>query len=181
MKLNFIKNKKSQVWVETVIYTLIGLAIIGILLAVAKPKIDAMKDKATIEQSIEIMDLINEKIQAVRSAPGNRRVVDLKVGKGSFIIDSGKDELIWVIDNSEIEYSEPGNWIPVSGHLKVLTEEANPYTIILNMSYSVNLKYNGEDTGTKEFDSAPVPYSLKIENLGVPEGESNTVIELSEG
>ena len=48
-----IKNKKrGQIWVETVIYTLIGLTIIGLLLAVSKPQIDKQKDKALIEQKI---------------------------------------------------------------------------------------------------------------------------------
>ena len=172
------KRKSGQVWIETVIYTLIGLAVIGILLAVAKPKIDEMKDRATIDQSIGIMDLVNEKIHAVRSAPGNRRVVDLKIGKGKFVVDNDNDAIYWVIDNAEVEYSQIGVWVPVSGHMQVMTEEANPYTVTLNMSYSVDLQFDGATTGKRELDEAPTPYSLKIENLGVVSG--NTVIDLSE-
>jgi len=37
--------KRAQVWVETVIYTLIGLSIMGVVLAVAIPKINETKDK----------------------------------------------------------------------------------------------------------------------------------------
>ena len=59
-------NKKGQVWVETVIYTLIGLAVIGLLLAVAKPKIDQMKDRALIDQAVEAMEAINSKIYEVQ-------------------------------------------------------------------------------------------------------------------
>tara|TARA_Y100000310_G_scaffold329576_1_gene399717 strand:- start:45 stop:566 length:522 start_codon:yes stop_codon:yes gene_type:complete len=171
-------KKRGQVWVETVIYTLIGLAVIGILLAVAKPKIDEMKDRATIDQSIGIMDLVNEKIHAVRSAPGNRRVVDLKVGKGKFVVDNDNNAIYWVIDNARVEYSQIGAWVPVSGHMKVMTEEANPYTVTLNMSYSVDLRFDNSTTGQRELDETPTPYSLKIENLGVQGG--NTVIDLSE-
>ena len=151
------KRKGGQVWVETVIYTLIGLAVIGILLAVAKPKIDEMKDSATIEQSIQVMDLVNEKIHAVRSAPGNRRVVDLKIGKGKFVVDNANDAIYWVIDNSRVEYSQVGEWVPISGHMKVMTEEANPYTITLNMTYSVDLRFDNVITGKKELDEAPTP------------------------
>ena len=172
------KRKGGQVWVETVIYTLIGLAVIGILLAVAKPKIDEMKDRAIIDQSIGIMDLVNEKIHAVRTAPGNRRVVDLKVGKGKFVVDNDNDAIYWIIDGAEVEYSQVGVWVPVSGHMQVMTEEASPYTITLNMTYSVDLRFDNSTTGQKELDEAPTPYSLKIENNGVEGG--NTVIELSE-
>ena len=56
------RPKRSQVWVETVIYTLIGLAVIGILLAAAKPKIDEMRDKLVVEQTIDSMNSIDEKI-----------------------------------------------------------------------------------------------------------------------
>ena len=48
-----VNTKKSQVWVETVIYTLIGLSIIGILLAVLKPTVESTKDRLMIEQIIE--------------------------------------------------------------------------------------------------------------------------------
>jgi hypothetical protein len=171
-------NRSGQVWIETVIYTLIGLAVIGILLAVAKPKIDEIKDRAIIDQSIEIMDLVIEKIHAVRIAPGNRRVVDLKIGKGKFVIDNENDEIYWVITASRVEYSQVGEWVPVSGHLEVLTEEANPYTITLKMDYSVDLRFSEETIGEKELDEAPTPYSLKIENAGVEGG--NTVIVLDE-
>ncbi|MAH49664.1 hypothetical protein CMI37_27825 [Candidatus Pacearchaeota archaeon] len=174
-------NCSAQVWVETVIYTLIGLAVIGILLAVAKPKIDEIKDKAVIDQSIEGMDLINAKIQAVRAAPGNRRVVDVNIDKGRVIIDNEADTISWVIDNSEVEYSQVGvdEWVPVSGHLEVNTVEASPYTITLKMEYSVDLRYEEQTTGTKELDEAPTPYLIKIENRGL-EGGENTVIVLSE-
>lgn len=171
-------KKRGQVWVETVIYTLIGLAVIGIMLAVAKPKIDEMKDRAIIDQSIEIMDLVNAKIHAVRQAPGNRRVVDLKIGKGKFVVDNDNDAIYWVIDNAKVEYSQIGEWVPISGHMKVMTEEANPYTVTLNMSYPVDLRFDNATTGKKELDEAPTPYSLKIENIGVEDG--NTVIVLGE-
>ena len=173
-----VVKKRGQVWVETVIYTLIGLAIIGILLAVAKPKIDEIKDRAIIDRSIEGMDLINEKIQAVRSAPGNRRVVDLKIDRGRMVIDNENDAIYWVIDAAEVEYSQVGEWVPISGHLEVLTEEANPYTITLNMNYTVDLRFGDQETGVKELEEAPTPYRLKIENVGVEGG--NTVIELGE-
>ena len=37
---------KAQAWVETVVYTLIGLTIIGIVIGMATPKIKSMTDEA---------------------------------------------------------------------------------------------------------------------------------------
>ena len=93
---NFIRNKNAQVWVETVIYTLIGLTIIGILLVATLPRIEEMKDQSLIEQSIQSLGKINEQIYDALKAPGNRRVIQqLSIGKGSFFIDGEKDKLHW--------------------------------------------------------------------------------------
>ena len=45
-------NKRGQVWVETVIYTLIALVMIGLVLSFVQPKIMELQDKATLQQSI---------------------------------------------------------------------------------------------------------------------------------
>ena len=42
-------KKIGQVWIETVLYTIVGLAIIGIVLGFAMPKINQAKDNALIE------------------------------------------------------------------------------------------------------------------------------------
>ena len=104
-------DKRGQIWVETVIYTLIGLAIIGLVLAAAKPKIDAKKDEIVIEQSIEALNNINNKIYEVQRAEGNRRGVELTVGKGKFVIDIEGDKISWVIESS-FEYSEKDVIVP---------------------------------------------------------------------
>jgi hypothetical protein len=173
------RSKFGQVWVETVIYTLIGLAVIGLLLAVSKPKIDEIKDKAIIEQSITIMDTLNDKIHSVRSAAGNQRVVDVKIGKGRLVIDNAEDSIYMVIDNSRMKYSEPGVWVPVSGHMQVKTEAASPWTITLKMEYVVDIRHNNETTGEKEFSSAPTPYSLNVLNMGTGD-DGNIVVNIFE-
>ena len=48
MKANF----KGQIWVETVLYTLIALALIGITLAFVMPKINESKNNLIVEQTI---------------------------------------------------------------------------------------------------------------------------------
>ena len=158
------KSRKAQIWVETVIYTLIGLAVIGILLAVVNPKIEKMKDKLVIEQTIESLNNIDSKIKEVISrGPGNKRIVEVKVSKGILLIDSENDRIVWSLD-SGYQYSEPDRTIAL-GNLKVLTKESTPYKIELSADYSADIVYDSMDL-QKELSSAENPYTLIIENLG---------------
>ena len=50
MKRGF--GSKGQIWVETMVYTLIAFALIGIVLMFVKPKIEEIQDTSIIEQSI---------------------------------------------------------------------------------------------------------------------------------
>ena len=118
-------NKKAQIWVETVIYTLIALSLIGATLAFVKPKIQEMQDKAIIEQSIEIMDYIDSTVfQIVRGGAGNTRTMDISLKKGELQIDSINDQILFIIDNSRYEYSQEGKKTNI-GNVDILTESKN--------------------------------------------------------
>lgn len=171
-----MRSKRGQVWVETVIYTLIGLAVIGLVMAVALPKINERKDEIMIEQSIEALGNINEKISEVQVASGNRRVVDLDVRKGELIIDMEEDTISWELE-SRFEYSEVGVSIPL-GKLDVMTTSRNPWIVELKLSYGVDLRFDGSNSGTKIIGVSPTPYKFIIENAGKENG--NIVIELRE-
>ncbi|MBU2576671.1 MAG: hypothetical protein KKF50_03035 [Nanoarchaeota archaeon] len=171
-----VVNKKGQVWVETVIYTLIGLTIIGLVLAVALPKINEKKDEVMINQAVQALGSIDDKVYEVQRAVGNRRTVDLDIGKGRLIIDMDLDTISWVID-SKFKYSEPGIEVPM-GNLNVLTEETDPWTVTLKINYAVDIRFDELSVGTKELDSAPTPYKLMIENIGKNEFD-NLIIQLS--
>ena len=106
------------------IYTLIGLTIIGLLLAVSKPQIDKQKDKALIEQAVNGLGVIDEKIFDVLSGTGNKRRIELKLGKGVFTFDAKNDKIIWELD-SAYQYSELG--VPVSaGKIDGTTSAGSP-------------------------------------------------------
>lgn len=172
-----ITGGRGQIWVETVIYTLIGLAIIGLVLAVALPKINENKDRVMIEQSIEALGNIDSKIYDVQGTTGNRRVVNLNIKKGKLIIDMENDVISWILDSS-FPYSEVD--IPVSvGCLNVITRGVgDSWEVELIMEYGIDLRYNGGDFGKKELDVASLPYKFIIENTG-KNVDGDTVIELS--
>lgn len=173
-----ITERRGQVWVETVIYTLIGLAIIGLVMAAALPKINAKKDEVVIEQSIEALNNIDDKIyDVVNKGTGNRRVIDLKIKKGRFIVDMEEDSISWILDSS-FQYSEAD--IPVSmGRLNVTTITGDPWKVELKLKYSADIQYDGDELGTKELDVAPTPYRFIIENGGKND-DGDIIIELNE-
>lgn len=164
-----IGDKRGQVWVETVIYTLIGLAIIGLVLAGALPKINAKKDEIMIDQSIEALGMIDDKIYEVQRAAGNRRVISLDVKSGAFVIDMEEDTLSWVLESS-FPYSEVGISIPIGRMNVTTTGEDKPWTVTLTTKYNMNIKHNDQDAGKKQFDASPTPYNFAIENDGKEEG-----------
>ena len=170
-------EKRGQVWVETVIYTLIGLAIIGLVLAVALPKINEKKDEIVIEQAISALGEIDNKIYEVQRASGNRRVVDLEIGSGKVIVDMKKDTIVWILDSS-FPYSEENVPVPL-GKINVTTTIGNPWRVELKLWYSMDITYDGDNFGVKQLDVAPTPYKLSIENKGKND-DGNIVVDLSD-
>ena len=173
------RSKLGQVWIETVIYTLIGLAIIGILLAVAKPKIDSMKDKTAIEQTIESLNNIDSKISEVQnSGSGNRRIADVKISKGYLVINASNDSIYWILDSS-YEFSELGKETEL-GNLRALTTgpASGPWKVRIQRDYAgINITSGGSDV-VKQYDIAPTDYYLFIANSGVSNGK--TIIDVSD-
>ena len=159
-------DKKGQIWVETVIYTLIALILIGAVLAFIIPKVEEIQDKAIIEQSITMMQSIDDIIiSVIQGGPGNKRIIDLGIKKGTLKIDSPKDEIVFEIQ-SEYVYSEIGEKINI-GSIIALTEETqtlNKLTLTSNYS-KYDLTYNGKNE-SKSISQASTLYKFSIENKG---------------
>ena len=161
----FLKNRKAQVWVETVIYILIAFVMIGLVLSFVKPKIEELRDKAIIEQSIEIMNNL-EKVFSDIIIPGNKRIVEVGIKKGEMKFSSVNDTIYFEIQSKYI-YSEPGEQIAV-GNLNITTEEKGKYNLVkIQRDYSslYNLTYQNLETD-KTFTASSVPYKLVISNEG---------------
>jgi len=158
-------NKNAQVWIETVLYTIIGLAIIGILLAFVMPKINQTKDNLVVEQSIDALKIIDKKIKEISSETGSRGKVDLKLKRGYLYIDSINDEINITIEDLSALYSESGISIQ-DGNVNITSQEGQKRnSIFLTVFYAENITYNGKDEN-KKINSAALPYVLVIENKG---------------
>ena len=160
------RGRRSQVWIETVIYTLIGLTIIGLLIGLITPRINQMKDRAIIGQTIESMTLLNNKIMETLSAPGNTRQINLGLSSGEYVIDSLNETISYSLKDTNLLYTEVGQVVP-QGEINVLTvDNKGKYNIFLILNYGdYNLTYEDKDIN-KTLTPASNSYGLLIENKG---------------
>lgn len=165
-----MQRKKAQVWVETVIYTLIALAMIGAVLAYVTPKIQEIQDKAIIDQSLDVMKTLDNQVVSVSTGEGNKRIVMVEIKKGELKIDGKNDKIIFEMPESKTQYSEPveedQEGVKI-GDIEIKTVKVNKnYKVSLILDYSereYDIQYNSED---KEgiISKSPSPYKMSIEN-----------------
>jgi len=164
MKRRF--NKRGQVWVETVLYTLIAFALMGLVLGFAKPKIQQLQDKTIIEQSISMMESIDLAItEVIQGGSGNKRLIEVAIRKGMLNVDGSLNKLEYSLEGSYI-YSEPGEEIQ-EGNLIISSEVRGKIsTVKVGRDYSnYNLTYQNLDE-LKIITKAATPYQIVISNKG---------------
>lgn len=176
-KRMFLKNSKSaQVWVETVVYTLIGITIIGIVIAVATPAIERYKDEMIIGQTTAVLNDLNEKILDVKdTGTGNRRIIpELRIKKGKMEIDCVNDKIIYTLEETRLQYSEEGQEVK-QGDISISTQErGRKYDITMTLSYDdVDLVSNQNN---KVLAPAATPYKLSVENNGTSGSKIQVII-----
>ena len=169
-----MRKKGGQIWVETVIYTLIALVLIGLVLSFITPKIQDIQDRLIIDQTVDLMSNIQGIIFSIGDVPGNKRVIDIGIKKGNLIIDAQNNTITFELE-SKYQYSEIGSVIDLGG-ITAKTEKlgsANKITLASNYE-GYNLTYDGTE-GEKTISQSATPYKLSIENKGTA---GNKVIDL---
>ena len=160
-------KKKAQVWVETVIYTLIAFSLIAAVLVVVRPKIEEAQDKALVEQSINLMKTFDSRIKdAIQGGSGNKRILEISIKEGTLEINGINDEIIFEMESDYI-YSEIGKTIP-EGNLLITTQELGTINLItINRSYeeNVNITFNNQEE-LKTLTKASTSYLVSVTNLG---------------
>lgn len=177
-------RKKGQVWIETVIYTLIGLTVIGLVLTFATPKIEAIRDKAVIEQTITALSEIDAKIAEMSVAIGNVRTMSLSLKKGELTFDCLNDRIEFLLEDSRYIYSQPGQNVSVMrlnlGSLSALTEEGRQTKVRLWIDYknNIDLSCKGEE-GSIVIKEASLPYEIVLNNKDIVNGLNVIDLEVS--
>ena len=159
------KNVKGQIWVETMVYTLIAFALIGLVLAFVKPKIEETQDKGVIEQSIRILESIDYVIINL-GGPGNQRVLEIGLNKGTIFVDGLNDTIYFKMDSKYV-YSQLGEEVDVGG-ITATTEKkgsVNEVTLVKNYSGEYNITFQNKEE-LKEITKASTPYKFIILDKG---------------
>lgn len=158
-------KKRGQVWVETVIYTMMAFVMIGLVLAYARPKILEFQDKAIIEQTLSMIKDIDLTILTMGGA-GNRRLVEIKIKRGEFKIDGIDDRISFEMESTYL-YSEPGLTVRDGGVMINTERRGKLYLINLTQEYKdrYNITYEGEDT-LKTISKSSLSYMFAISNKG---------------
>ena len=166
-KILIKKSRHSQIWVETAIYTLIGLTIIAILLSVAVPQVDKIKDKGIILQTENALNELNRKILETTETPGNVRIIYLKLAKGRLEINSENNSIDYVLENTRLKLSEVGEKINEGDLILETKKSGDRYKIFISMDY--NNKINLTSKLNKKnviLQPGSTPYMLNIVNKG---------------
>jgi type II secretory pathway pseudopilin PulG len=178
------KNIRGQIWVETVIYTLIGLALIGLVLAFITPRLLESRDRLMVEQSIETLNNLDAKINSVLRAPGNIRIFEFTMKRGSFYVDADNDIIRFVLEELKEPYSESGIEIDI-GRVTINStrgQRDSTVELVINYSKSFDLKVVDNSALTddvKKYTQTSTPYQFSIENHG-DMGSGKFVVSINE-
>ena len=172
-------EKKGQVWVETVIYTLIAFVMIGAVLAFVRPKIEEFQDKAVVEQTISALEDINSVILAVvQGGTGNKRLIEMGIKKGFLEIDGVNDRLRFEVD-SKYTYSEPGVNVSIGNGVALTKKQGKGNIITMNFDYSDKYDITYENKSEmKVVTKAAIPYKITISNKGKENGKTKIDFEI---
>jgi len=143
-----IMKKRGEIWVSAILYTAMGVVILSLVLAAGLPAIKKMKDSYTARQTKNVMTSLDNNIREVyHDGPGSQRTVQIKIGRGDFVIDKDSDVIWWTLESSAIisELDEVVN----EGNLQILTEPTgvkDKYKISLKLNYTtipLDLNFTG--------------------------------------
>ena len=158
--------KKGQVWVETAIYTLIGLTIIAIILSVATPQIEKAKERAIISQTEDALIFFNNEIQKVEQAAGSVKIVSFKITKGKLDLDPKNNRTVYTLEGTKLEFSEEGQAIKIGDLIFNTSKTGRRFDVSLQLDHlGLDITFNGEEK-LKTLHAAATPYQIRIENVG---------------
>ena len=160
-------EKRGQIWVETAIYTLIGLTIIAIILSIATPEIEKMKERTIIKQTITALNELSDEIQNVEQATGSVKIVFFKITKGKLDINSKLNKIIYTLENTNLEFSEEGERIKERGIIFQTEKHGQRFNVILelDLNSTLNITFNNKNE-IKTLYGATSPYEIRMENVG---------------
>lgn len=157
------KNKKSQIWISVIIYTLVALLALLLLLNTGLPLLTEMKDRASFNKIKDIMLDLDRHISEISSqGEGSQSSVSFEIRDGEVKFINNK--LIWELETKSSIMSPRsstvlGNLV-ISSNSNVNTYEYdNEYimsTRIKNDTFLVNISRIGSKTDWQNYNLSEV-------------------------
>ncbi len=148
--MKMLRQKRGVVWVSTILYILISLAVLSLVLVSVQPIIDKNRDKALCSQSEQMLRDIDSRIRDVGSVEGNKLSLDAKISRGNLIINSSSNSITWELTDSAYQYSEENTPINISANIKAITRRSreNKWDVKIYLDYQgkYNVTYNNGET-----------------------------------
>lgn len=175
-------GKKGAIWVAAVLYLALGMIAITVILGAGLPLIEKMKDRNTVAQTKDLMQVLDETIRRVASeGPGSQRQLSPFVVKvGELTIDEitrgegweqESDSIFWKAKTGAL-IMEPGIK-KKEGNLEVsleLTNIQDEYDIKLRLDYSEFLDVDLVSDFGNPFNGE---FSLLVKNTGKFDEDTN--------
>jgi hypothetical protein len=157
---------RGQVWIETVLYTFIGLTLMGLVLGFVYPRIQQAQERSLLQQSTTSLTGLDDLIQLVMTrGPGNVKKASFSLQRGTLTIDPQAETIVFEITELHTPPSEPGAAIPFGNLIMRTIPTDDSYKVQYTLQYTtLDLSFEGEQI--KTFQASSVPYQFLVSNEG---------------
>ena len=167
-----MRNKKSQVWVSAVLYTMVAAVSIAFILQAGLPLVEGMRDRSVFNKMKNQMLVLDQYIEQVASeGRGSQRFVPFEIAQGNMLIDD--TGLRWEME-TRTRIVEPrssyrlGN-LMISANSDVTSREFSDHYVLENSHIRVTFLKNGTSDEFVELDTSNLitEITIKENNLTI--------------
>lgn len=157
---------RGQVWIETVLYTFIGLTLMGLVLGFVYPRIQTAQERSLLQQSTTSLTGLDDLIQLVTArGPGNVKKASFTLQRGTLTLDPLGETIIFEVEGLQTPPSEPGVAIPFGNLIMRTVPFGETYNVQYTLQYTtLDISLEGEQV--KTFQASSVPYQFLVSNEG---------------
>jgi hypothetical protein len=140
-------NKRGEVWISAVLYTLIAVLALVLILEAGLPILERLKDRATFTKTKDVLLNLDKHIEEVANeGEGSQRIVSLEVKEGNLRFTN--NQVTWEMETKN-QLVDPRTSTTV-GNL-IITSNANVNTYETEDSYIMETNIENDTFAVKVF------------------------------
>jgi hypothetical protein len=184
------KNKKAEVWVSVIIYTLVAILALALLLSTGLPILNEMRERTVFSKTKDIMlELDRHLTDLSNQGEGSQSTVSFEIREGKIFFD--EDQITWEIEAkspiiSPRTTSTLGNLI-ISANANIKTYESNTgyllETKVKDIPFRVNITKIGDKNNWEPINTSKLINYIEYDtnkmdgafNFNINEVEESTI------